>query len=186
VNWLCHGLSADGETLAAGVRGQGAGGGRGGTHEVHLWCRHTGALLGVLEGPPDAGPAVALTWHPTHSGLLVSLGGESGCVYLWARAGEENWSAFAPDFRELSENEEYVEREDEFDVPIDCAAQEACGASVAQPLPLPPPFVDIFTPWPLPAEVGAPSDGRFLRSLPLCPLPDEHFRACGAESKEVE
>jgi len=36
-------------------------------------------------------------------------------VYLWGKASRENWAAFAPGFRELAENEEYVEREDEFD-----------------------------------------------------------------------
>jgi COMPASS component SWD1 len=39
-----------------------------------------------------------------------------GNIYIWGVNFQENWSAFAPDFKELEENIEYEEKEDEFDI----------------------------------------------------------------------
>ena len=56
--------------------------------------------------------------------VLVAMSGE---IYIWAKDYTENWSAFAPDFKELEENEEYVEREDEFDIIRDTKKVFICG-----------------------------------------------------------
>ncbi|THF98034.1 hypothetical protein TEA_022756 [Camellia sinensis var. sinensis] len=80
-------------------------------HKIYIWDR-AGHLVKILEGPKDG--LLELAWHPVHPIVVsVSLG---GLVYIWAKDYTENWSAFAPDFKELEENEEYVEREDEFDL----------------------------------------------------------------------
>lgn len=41
---------------------------------------------------------------------------ESGRIYLWSINTPQRWSALAPDFAEVEENVEYIEKEDEFDV----------------------------------------------------------------------
>ena len=91
---------------------------------------HALSRLGLLSRWLHAGPKEsvrALAWHPLRSCLLSASGG-SGRVYVWARQYAENWSAFAPDFKELDENVEYVEKEDEFDwaTPV----RSGCFASV--------------------------------------------------------
>ena len=54
----------------------------------------------------SAGPKeglIGLAWHPATNLLAVIT--MSGAVHLWAQVYKENWSAFAPDFTELQENE---------------------------------------------------------------------------------
>ena len=47
---------------------------------------------------------------------MAACGIETGRVYLWSIITPQRWSALAPDFVEVEENVEYVEREDEFDI----------------------------------------------------------------------
>jgi len=41
----------------------------------------------------------------------------SGDLYLWSVKNPKGWSTLAPGFTEVHDNFEYVEREDEFDLP---------------------------------------------------------------------
>ncbi|DBA90420.1 TPA: hypothetical protein ACH3X1_003693 [Trebouxia sp. C0004] len=81
-------------------------------HIMYVWNAVVGNLERILEGPKEG--ALDLLWHPLRS--CVASVSTTGKIYLWAPIYRENWSAFAPDFEELEENREYVEREDEFDI----------------------------------------------------------------------
>jgi len=103
--WKCCGLSGDSDYVCAGSSTTVA-------HNISIWERTSGHLQKILEGPKEG--ILDLQWHPTRP--IIASVSTLGVVYIWGKSYTENWSAFAPDFTELEENEEYIEREDEFDI----------------------------------------------------------------------
>ncbi|KAK3148042.1 hypothetical protein QOZ80_3BG0289880 [Eleusine coracana subsp. coracana] len=104
IQWKTPCFSGNGEWIVGGSANKGE-------HRLQIWDQ-AGRLVKILEGPKEA--LIDLAWHPVEPTIAtVSV---TGVVYIWAKEHVENWSAFAPDFVELEENEEYVEKEDEFDL----------------------------------------------------------------------
>ncbi|PYH45657.1 Set1-mediated histone H3-K4 methylation subunit Swd1 [Aspergillus saccharolyticus JOP 1030-1] len=81
--------------------------------DIYVWERSHGSLVKILEGPREELGMVE--WHPSRP-MVVACGLESGCIYTWSIVTPQKWSALAPDFGEVEENVEYLEREDEFDI----------------------------------------------------------------------
>ncbi|KAG1342041.1 hypothetical protein COCNU_05G002700 [Cocos nucifera] len=120
---------------------------------------------------------IDLAWHPVHP--LVVSGSVSGLVYIWAKDYIENWSAFAPDFKELEENEEYVEREDEFDLMPESEKVKELDNNQDEE-------VDIVTI----EKDSAFSDSEasrdelcFLPAIPLPDVPEQQDKCLGSSSK---
>ncbi|KRY82640.1 Retinoblastoma-binding protein 5 [Trichinella pseudospiralis] len=102
-SWKVCRFSGDAEYICAGSSG---------SHSLYIWERNNGSLVKILQG--SKGEQVAdLIWHPTRAAAFSISNGK---LLLWSQSPTENWSAFAPDFKELDENIEYEERESEFDV----------------------------------------------------------------------
>ncbi|GAM90705.1 hypothetical protein ANO11243_087500 [Dothideomycetidae sp. 11243] len=82
-------------------------------HDIYIWERGHGSLVKILEGPREE--LGSIDWHPGRP-CVAATGVESGRIYLWSVNTPQRWSALAPDFAEVEENEEYEEEEDEFDI----------------------------------------------------------------------
>ncbi|TQS37708.1 hypothetical protein Golomagni_01809 [Golovinomyces magnicellulatus] len=82
-------------------------------HDIYIWERNHGSLVKILEGPKEEHGMVE--WHP-HKPMIVACGLETGRIHIWSIKPQQRWSALAPDFVEVEENVEYIEREDEFDI----------------------------------------------------------------------
>lgn len=81
-------------------------------HALYIWETENGTIKKMLQGSKGE-LLVDVQWHPLQP-IVTSI--SSGLVSIWANAQVENWSAYAPDFKELDDNEEYDERESEFDL----------------------------------------------------------------------
>lgn len=155
MHWKGACFNGDGELVVGASANKGE-------HKIHIWNRNFGQLARILEGPKEG--LADLAWHPTRP--VVASVSMSGAVYLWAKDYTENWSAFAPDFKELEENEEYVEQEDEFDIVPDVGkTQDSWPEADVE--------VDIMTTEKVAAFSDSDESQDGLYFLPTVPVPDE-------------
>jgi COMPASS component SWD1 len=104
LSWNHVTFSATGEYVAASTYNN---------HELYVWERNHGSLVCMLKDPKEEQGVIE--WHPARA-LLAACGLETGRIYIWSVISPQKWSALAPDFDEVEENVEYIEKEDEFDI----------------------------------------------------------------------
>ncbi|KAJ1667090.1 chromatin binding protein [Coemansia sp. RSA 25] len=122
VSWLQAVFSSSGDYIVAAVDHKAE-------HNMYVWDKATSSLVKMLTGPNELLEDCAV--HPLRP-IYASIS-TFGIIYLWTRVPQQNWNAFAPGFRELEENIDYVEPEDEFDrrvttsagMVVDCAEHRA-------------------------------------------------------------
>ncbi|KAJ2751740.1 chromatin binding protein, partial [Coemansia sp. BCRC 34490] len=104
VHWAQAVFSSSGDYIVSGIQHKAE-------HNIYIWDKLSGSLVKMLTGPNELLEDCAV--HPLRP-IYVSVS-TFGIIYLWTRIPQQNWNAFAPGFRELEENIDYVEPEDEFD-----------------------------------------------------------------------
>lgn len=162
-------FSGDGEYIVAGSARQ---------HSLYIWEKASGNLVKFLLGTKGE-MLLDVVWHPVRP-IIASI--SSGVVSIWSQNQVENWSAFAPDFKELDENVEYEERESEFDIEDeDKEVQEVKAADpVDENID-----VDVTTVEPVAAFVSSDEEddeGKVLLFLPIAPEVEDAEECWGNEN----
>ncbi|XP_059151928.1 retinoblastoma-binding protein 5 homolog isoform X2 [Physella acuta] len=163
-------FSGDGEYIVAGSARQ---------HSLYIWEKAVGNLVKILHGTKGE-LLLDVVWHPVRP-IIASI--SSGLVSIWAQNQVENWSAFAPDFKELDENVEYDERESEFDLEDEDKEKEESKAPVEEDVE-----VDVWTVEPIQAFVSSDEDEEDKDALLFLPVspdveePEDGWQA-SSESK---
>ncbi|KAK4873309.1 hypothetical protein RN001_015338 [Aquatica leii] len=159
-------FSGDGEYICAGSARQ---------HALYIWEKSIGNLVKILHGTKGE-LLLDVAWHPVRP-IIASI--SSGVVSVWAQNQVENWSAFAPDFKELDENVEYEERESEFDI-TDEDKSVASGGDDKEDVDL---EVDVSTIDPVAAFCSSDEEEEnsdVLQFLPIAPeIEDPEENWCG-------
>lgn len=106
--WKTMMFSPDGEHVLAGASHRHE-------HKLYFFSVFSGRMFKNLEGPKEG--ILDMIWHPVQP-ILVTVS-TTGTMYVWGAHIDESWSAYTPGFHELEQNEEYIEREDEFDIQDD-------------------------------------------------------------------
>jgi len=162
-------FSGDGEYVCAGSARQ---------HALYIWEKSVGNLVKILHGTKGE-MLLDVVWHPVRP-IVASI--SSGVISVWAQQQVENWSAFAPDFKELDENVDYEERESEFDVEDEDRSVK--DEEQEQDLDV---EVDVTSRNPIPAFCSSDEeddDENALLYLPVAPEIDEPEDGFGGDDTE--
>ena len=113
IQWNTVKFSPTAEYVCASTQG-----GSGAAHDVYVWETSMGSLVQILEGAHEELIDVDWGMRSTNGNVCcVSANGmDSGTIFVWGVRASQKWSALAPDFEEIEQNIEYVEKEDEFDM----------------------------------------------------------------------
>lgn len=106
LQWNTVAFNHNSEFLVASTFGQSS-------QDLYVWETQMGSLIKILEGSQEE--LIDVKWNYSRC-MIGSTGLDTGAVHLWLVQFPLKWSALAPDFVEIEENEDYQENEDEFDI----------------------------------------------------------------------